>query len=317
MNNSSLEYAGLWASGILTITNNVIFSNIADGGLSGGGMFVSGRAKIVNNSIVGNSAGSCGGIIVIQDNDAIITDIYNNIILWNGAVNAKDICIYNDWDGNGVPGTVNLFNNNFNNFSDGIYIQIPFALDPSNLNQVDPGVINVDLGNLRLRATSEMINKGSNGAPGLPTQDKDGNARIAGAVVDIGAYEFQGPFSLDPIPDIKANGVDGPITIAPTDTLSVTVTLDSVDSVGRDADWWALADTPFGWYRYDLSTKIWVPGSGVTYQGALFDLPTREVLNMSGLPVGTYTLSFEVDLTMNAIKDAPLYSDSVEVTVAP
>ena len=66
-----------------------------------------------------------------------------------------------------------------------------------------------------------------------------------------------------------------------------------------------------------VGTDSWIPGQDVTYQGALFDLATREVLNMAGLPTGSYTLSFEVDTTMNGIKDTPIYSDSVVVTVAP
>ena len=116
-------------------------------------------------------------------------------------------------------------------------------------------------------------------------------------------------------PDIKANGTDGPIVLLSGENLSITVELLSGTLTGRDADWWALADTPFGWYRYKINTDSWIPGQSVSYQGPLFDLATREILNMSTLPVGTYTLSFEVDTAMNGVKDAPIYSDHVVVTV--
>lgn len=37
---------------------------------------------------------------------------------------------------------------------------------------------------------SPCIDAGNNAAPYLPLQDKDGNARIIGSVVDMGAYEY-------------------------------------------------------------------------------------------------------------------------------
>ncbi|MBI2877929.1 MAG: hypothetical protein HYY20_13720 [Candidatus Tectomicrobia bacterium] len=53
---------------------------------------------------------------------------------------------------------------------------------------------------------------------------------------------------LVPVPDIRANGSNGPVTIAPGDNLRVTVALDPGDHEGEPADWWVAAASPFGFY---------------------------------------------------------------------
>lgn len=119
------------------------------------------------------------------------------------------------------------------------------------------------------------------------------------------------------IPDIKANGSDGPISISTSDTLSVTIELQAGDWSGEDGDWWVLAITPYGWYYYHLST-YWLPGIFVTYQGPLGDVAPYEVLNYAGLPMGSYIFYFGVDTIMNGFIDVePLYYDSVDVTITP
>ena len=118
-----------------------------------------------------------------------------------------------------------------------------------------------------------------------------------------------------PIPDIKVNNSDGPITLYQNDTLTITVSLNN-NGITEDADWWLAADTPFGlfFFTFDGWTGAWVPG----YQSPLSYLDSFEVLTMpvSGLRAGTYTLYFGVDTVMdgNVTWDS-VYYDIVEVNI--
>ena len=125
-------------------------------------------------------------------------------------------------------------------------------------------------------------------------------------------------FNINPSPDITANSSDGPITVTQTDTLLISLTLDAGTFIGNNADWWILADTPFGWYRYCYICGQWFSGQHVTYQGPLSDLSPYQVLNITGLPVGSYTFYFGVDTNMNGSIDlGQIYYDSVNVTITP
>jgi hypothetical protein len=121
----------------------------------------------------------------------------------------------------------------------------------------------------------------------------------------------------NPLPDIKVNGTDGPLDIGGVAIpISITVALSANDNLGSDADWWLIANTPVGWYRYNVGTDSWIPGQSVSYQGALFDLATFEVLNISSLPIGTSTFYFGVDTIMNGSLDMDrIFYDSVDVNV--
>lgn len=101
------------------------------------------------------------------------------------------------------------------------------------------------------------------------------------------------------------------------------VSLSAGTGLGVNADWWVAANTPLGWFYYNLASGWTFVGdpSGliVTYQGPLFDLiPAVEILNfsVSGLPSGPYTFYFGVDTNMNGIIDFDeLFFDSAEIEV--
>lgn len=104
--------------------------------------------------------------------------------------------------------------------------------------------------------------------------------------------------------------------------LSLTVRLNPGVLQGLDVDWWIIALAGSSWYYMD-NTYQWAPFNGnlsrchPVYEGAMFNLPETPVLDINGLPVGSYTFWFAVDNPMDGIlnSDSWLLYDSVTVNV--
>ncbi len=135
---------------------------------AGGGAF---RASLNNCTLSINSASAQGG-------GAYESSIRNSIVYYNSAP----------------------FGENYRN---GTLINPPIiasCITPMPTNGVgnisaEPLFVDQATGNLRLQSNSPCINAGNNSyAPS--GVDLDGNPRIAGGTVDMGAYEFQTPSSL-------------------------------------------------------------------------------------------------------------------------
>lgn len=60
--------------------------------------------------------------------------------------------------------------------------------------------------------------------------------------------------SVYPVPDIKANGSDGPVILSSSEPVSLSICLDPGEYMGKNADWWVTAYTPLdppnNWFSY-------------------------------------------------------------------
>lgn len=186
--NSALVGGGVYCSAA-SLLNNKIFANSGNGNIycdssalvsgniialnTGEGIKANGNANIVNNTIAYNSGNGITG------SGVGVYSVYNNIVAFNsiglycysGTFSASNNCVYGNSNGNygGVS---------------------PGAGDVN----ADPVFVDGSCNNLHIQPYSPCVGAGWNGAPGIPSTDTDGQARVlpSDGNVDIGADETDG-----------------------------------------------------------------------------------------------------------------------------
>jgi len=164
-----------------SLSNCIVVSNFAAS--TGGGYyhFYSGRQGVfpphlVNCTVFGNTAfNSAGGIAY-----STFSGFANDFV-------AVDNCVI---FGNTSPQSTN--------YTSGITLTFSCTTPlPPGLGNIanDPLFVNPAVGDFHLQSNSPCINAGNN-AYVVGATDLDGNPRISGGTVDIGAYEFQNPASI-------------------------------------------------------------------------------------------------------------------------
>jgi hypothetical protein len=139
---------------------------------SGGGMRNNDPSPVITNTTIAFNIGS--GIF---SRNGSVPVLVNSIVWGNteGSFSGKDspIVSYSDVEG-GFPGVGNLN-------------AVPLFVNPAGADG-DPATL--DDNNYHLTASSPAVDAGSNDASGPESIDLDGNPRIEGGTVDMGAYEF-------------------------------------------------------------------------------------------------------------------------------
>ncbi len=218
-----------------TLTNVTIIGNQARtaGGGKGGGMYNASNSSLTlaHVTISGNQAGDSGGGVY---NDESSMTIRNSIIWGNSATN-----IYRQ------------------NIDLAPYWSTSLSISDSLVEDADPRFIDpkpgssapTTSGDYRLQKDSPAINAGNNSdIPNGVITDLDGKMRVAGASVDMGAYEFQPPAA--PPTNLGGTAGDGKVDLtwnAATDADSYTVYKYAGETSPADAgDWTEVAASVTG-----------------------------------------------------------------------
>jgi len=229
-NNTAVNGGGSYGA---VLCNSLIVSNSASygGGINGG--------VITNCTVVLNTATNGGGGIYGGDS----AYGYNSIIYYNNSINGS----------NSSGAKFKYCDTSPNPFGGGI----------SNA----PLFVNLAGGDYHLQSSSPCINSGNNAYVAAPT-DLDGNPRITGGTVDIGAYEYQTPASVISYAYLQQYGLptDGSVDFADLDGTAFNVYQDWIAGLNPTNPASILAMlTPVATNTTTGIKVTWQSVSGITY----------------------------------------------------
>jgi hypothetical protein len=170
-----------------TLTSNSVFQlELGEGGGAS-------LCTLNNCTLTGNSAYSGGGAYACTLNNCTLTGNSDYYVSGGGAYAStlNNCIVYFNPDSNPNGGNYDAF------CTLNYCCTTPMPTPTNGIGDItnDPAFVDYAGGNLRLQSNSPCINSGNN-AYVVGATDLDGNPRIVGGTVDIGAYEYQTPTSI-------------------------------------------------------------------------------------------------------------------------
>jgi len=146
-------------------------------------------------------------------------------------------------------------------------------------------------------------------APGYVTQVVSGISVGSGeaTVVDV-ALVAEG--FVPPVPDIRINGQDGPLSVPHTQAITMSIGLAPNDLVYTAHDWWVKGTDGVNTYWWTFPAN-WSTMQTRAYNGPLVPLGDFPIA-YSRLPVGTWTFTFAVDPLDDDYQGT--YADTITIT---
>ena len=199
-NTASSYGGGIVSRGTVLISNTNIANN-SSAAYGGGGLALFGTATLLNNTIVANHAitaftATTGGGGIALGSSATIS-VSNTVFSDNTTGSAL---VENDMF-NSIGGTL-ISNNNV--FDDAVVAITSGSGNQFNVDDAGLGALQDNGGTVNTFAPdagSPLINAGSNTAAASLATDANGNARIVGGTVDVGASEFVGVLTVTNLND--------------------------------------------------------------------------------------------------------------------
>jgi hypothetical protein len=196
---------GIYNAGGSPIVQNVwIYGHRSVAG--GSAMYNTGANPIIQNTIVYDRILNVNGSVPVITNSSIVlsklinndsSPLIYNTILWTPR--AEPVVENTGTSSPSFRNSLVVGSGGSSSWDSG------FGTDLGNNIDDDPMFKGVTVGDLHLWSSSPAIEAGDNSAPNLPVTDLDGNPRIYGTNVDMGAYEYQGPatgIEDDPAPTL-------------------------------------------------------------------------------------------------------------------